>query len=492
MEFLTRSLEGLKRLWASLTPAQRAVLVSAVGGALLLVAYTSSAAASGSWERVAGTEVDDAARGQILERLKAARQRHEVRGKDIYVPKEDADRVVLELAGENVVSDRAIWKFLENSDIFADRALTEKRYQVALQRKLEYMIRKIDAIRNASVQITPPTTTQTFGFGGMKAGASVQVELQPGRELSTANIRAIAGLVAHAVPGLDRDRVLITDNRGIPFSVPKEDAGGMSLDGIRDIEQRLERDIKNKITELFPNARVVVRAVAKTTSEERREQKFDPRGPVIREEERRAFGTPQDPGAAPRKGVESLEPSAPPRREMREEERKTEYKVGETQRVTQDPRGAIERLTVGVLLPVPVDAQGRPTGPRPFTQDQAESLVMQAAGVKDRSDVSVVFVETRAPEPILPPAPLESVGEWFAANWGKLGAGLAAAGVLAVVLLLLRAGLSRVEVEEIAARPAPSPAPEAPEGERLREAVRDIVRQDPAEAAASLRSWVRS
>ena len=494
MEILTRSVEGLKRLWASLTPAQRAVLVSAVAAALLLLAYTSSAAVSGSWERVAGAEVDDAARAQILERLKASRQRHEVRGKEIFVPTQDADRVVLELAGENVISDRAIFKFLENSDIFADRSLTEKRYQIALQRKLEYMIRKINAIRNASVQITPPTTSQGFAFAGAKAGASVSVELQPGRALTPANIRAIAGLVAHAVPGLDRDRVLITDNAGNPFSVPKEEAGGgLAMSELRALEERLERDIKDKITDLLPSARVSVRALLKTTSEERRETKIDPRGTVLEEKERRAYGPAEGQGGG-LKGAQELAPGTPVRpSSVREQELETKYKVGETHRVLQDPRGAIERITVGVLLPVPVDAKGQPIGSRP-NQEQVESLVMKAAGLKDRADVSVVLVETRAPEPIPDAAPLESVGEWFAAHWGKLAAALAAAGILIGLAVLLRAGLTRVEVEEIAARPVPPPPPVPAEeagGERLREAVREIVRQDPAEAAASLRTWVR-
>src|SRR6185503_253741 len=146
--------------------------------------------------RVAGAEVDASTRSTIIKKLQERNQKHEVRGTEILVPRQDADRIVLELAGEGAISDDAMGKFLETNNIFMSSKDKEALYKQALEKKLASMIRGVELVRNARVVITQGSKSDQLFFEGHRATASVKVELQEGSKLSTKNVVAIANLVA--------------------------------------------------------------------------------------------------------------------------------------------------------------------------------------------------------------------------------------------------------------------------------------------------------
>jgi flagellar biosynthesis/type III secretory pathway M-ring protein FliF/YscJ len=489
MDLLARAGDAVRRFWSSLDAGRRAALGVAAVVALLLIGWGSRAAA-GSWQRVAGPELDEAARADVAKSLKQSGQRHEVRDGGVWVPKEDAERVVLELAGQGVLSDRAIWQWLDTTDVFAGPWQQDARYRVALQRKLESMIRKIDAVRNASVLITPASESHGFAFRGSTAKASVQVELKAGAKLTDANVRAIAGTVSGAVKGLEREAVVIVDQKGIPYQVPRTEGAAIGAGDLQAIEAATEERIKAKILGLFRNALVEVKAFAKYTSERRSEKKYDPRGIPEHERERRVTPSPLPPPTTGIKGGGDLQapvapsPAAPPQ----ERELETKWKVGETQIDQQNPAGSIERVTVGILLPYPVDRDGKAIGETP-NLEQVRELAMQAGGIRNRGDVSVMLVPTKAPEAAAPPAASERAFEWISDNAAAIGLIVLGLAALLVVVRLVRGAAGREEVVEIPARPALAAG--AGEGDVLRDTVREFVRRDPAEAASSLRSWMR-
>src|ERR1043166_7353900 len=141
------------------------------------------------------------------------------------------------------------------------------------------MIRPNQIVPDAPGTPAPPPATQQWGFQGPKATASVQVELQPGKSLGRANVAAIGGLVARAVPGLEPDQVILTDTRGNSYRVPRESETVATGGFLRDLEARLEEDIKVKIIALFQNASVAVRVVAKSVDVHTIKEKFGSRVP---------------------------------------------------------------------------------------------------------------------------------------------------------------------------------------------------------------------
>lgn len=492
METFKSAGQYVRRLWAGLGPSQRLLVAAAGTAALLLAVWGTVAAGDPPSVRVVGREATPEERAAVLRKFQKEGVRHEVRDQEIYVPRRDADRVILELAGEGILSDQAVWKFLEEDAIFADRWQKEKRYQVALQRRLEYMIRKMDAVRNASVQISPGSEAWQTGFQGPRPSASVQVELHAGKALHDKNVLAIAGLVAHAVPGLDRDRVHLMDTQGRAYKVPRADAAA-SIDDLRGNEARLEEEIKSKIIDLFPTARVVVRAVAKTADVRVREKKFG-RAVPVREEEHKgivkgALGT----GESGFKGKGELGPG--PEAAVPEGGRslRVENVVDETVTERSEPIGAIESVTVGVLIPV---EEGRSF----MTPEQAKDLIAKAVGRQAEPDaVSVLFVPTRRPEPLPTPAFPERAAEWLSERWETAVLLVLAVAALVVLARLVGAARSRAAAGPVAAAGRPSPAggtaavgaaPEEGELGRIRQGIRELVGRRPQQAAAALRQWL--
>src|SRR6185436_11723063 len=112
MESLKRALESIGRMWATLSATQR-VIIGAAALLMVVLLVVTSTGTTQAWVRVAGSEVDASKRAGILKKLQDRNQKHEVRGTEIFVPKEDADRIVLDLAGDGALTEDAVWKFLE-------------------------------------------------------------------------------------------------------------------------------------------------------------------------------------------------------------------------------------------------------------------------------------------------------------------------------------------------------------------------------------------
>jgi flagellar biosynthesis/type III secretory pathway M-ring protein FliF/YscJ len=353
MESLKRALEQIGRLWTNLGATQRVVL-SAAAALMVLLLFWGSSAATPTWTRVAGAEVDASRRATIVKKLQERNQKHEVRGNEIYVPKEDADRVVLELAGEGAMSDNSVWKFLEQSDIFATRWDKEKRFQVALQSRLEGMIRGIESVKNASVVINPGSTNSQLGFAGPKASASVQVELHEGRTLSRKNAQAIAGLVASAVPGVEPGQVHLMDTRGTSYRVSSPNDIGPSIGDLYDYKKRMEEDIEKKIRSAFAfsAASVVVGIKVRSADTHREDIKHGKAGSHRGGGEAGSEGH-RDCHASPDQGSRTGRIVEAQGRDTESESSSREKSVVDRSTIQEhNPAGDIERVTIGVIIPV--------------------------------------------------------------------------------------------------------------------------------------------
>ena len=116
-------------------------------------------------------------------------------------------------------------------------------------------------------------------------------------------------------------------------------------------------------------------------------------------------------------------------------------------------------------------------------------------------DISVVALESRAPEPIAAVPPAERTMEWLFANWTKIALALLGLFAVVVVAWAIRGGMPKGEVEEIKAIAARLGEPlqavaadplRPSEGDVavLRRGIQEAVDRDPEEAASALKSWV--
>jgi flagellar biosynthesis/type III secretory pathway M-ring protein FliF/YscJ len=487
MESLKRALESIGRMWATLSATQR-VLLGAAAALMVVLLVVSSIGTTQAWVRVAGPEAD---RTTILKKLQDRNVKHEVRGSEIYVPQQDADRIMTDLAGDGAVSPNSVYKFLEQSDIFAPRWQQEKRLQIALQTRLEGMIRSIESIRNAAVVINPGSTNYSLGFAGPKPSASVQVELKEGMELSNKNVRAITGLVARAVTGVEEDQVHIMDTKGRSYR-----AGAMDIVDSGNIEKSIEQRIKAALME-HPSAAVIVRVKAGTKST-KTEETIHMKGAVVETEEHRTVR--KGPSATPRgvrKGPD--EPEAEPASGVNETETQLREKLlPGTRKVTEDaPAGDIQRITVAVRIPV--EEAGLAEARRQLPE--LREVIRAAAGTEARAeDIAIQLFPMKKPEPVAAAAQTPASVDWFSGNWPKLVLGILVLAALGGILRTIQRAGTQETVEELQAlttalteeREAAVElgAPGETDLGRLKTGLQEMVGRNPQSVAASLKSFM--
>jgi flagellar biosynthesis/type III secretory pathway M-ring protein FliF/YscJ len=504
MDSIQRALQNIGRMWSALHATQR-VILSASAVLMIVLLVWGSAASAPTWVRVAGPEVAADARANILRKLQEKNQKHEVRGAEIYVPKEDADRVVLELAGDGAMNDDAIWKFLETSDIFMSPKDKEMRYKHALEQKLGMMIRRVEFVRNASVLITPGSKADRLGFEGQRASASVQVELQEGRVLTAKNTVAIANLVAKSVPGLDTDQVVITDTKGNSYALPKQEGGTALAQFFREYEKSIEEDIQGRIKQAFRTAIVMVRVEARKTSISKDTVKnTNPRIEQEEEHKRVEKGAGGTAATVVKGDNPSPAPAEPGTRETTDQDLKTKSRFDTERTQVTDPAGQVERINIGVLIPIETGPDKKELIDAEKQLDKITQWVRQAAAGKATSEsVSVQFIASARPEAIVaPPAP-ETLVEWASKHATKVGLFGLSLAALFVLLRVVQTAMARDTVEEIqsltdalnegreaATEMAGGASPAAGDLGRLKQSVQDMVGRNPQSVAASLKSFM--
>jgi flagellar M-ring protein FliF len=493
MESLKRALEQIGRLWANLTATQR-VIVGALAAGLVVVFVWGSTGATDTWVRVAGAELDATSRRNIIHQLQEHNQKCEVRGSEILVPKADADRVVLELAGDGAMSDESIWKFLDLTDPFGDPKQKDLRYKRALEQKLSSMIRSVEIVRNASVVITPGSESNRLGVEPARAKAAVQVELHRGRELSSQNVLAIANLVARAVPGLDPEQVVICDNKLNSYSIPRKDSGiGTAVDR-REHEKAMEAELTRTITDAFRGAKVAVHVTTRSKSTLTEiDQLTNPQ--AAHEEESKVVEKGVGSAAAPSLKGEGQTPGGDGGRT--EQNFKVDRVFGRKKTREEDPAGTIERVTIGVLIPVEVGPDAKELAEEekklPAIRKWVEAL---SGGIEN--EVSVEMVAMKRPEPLPAESAPEAAAGWFAIHWGNIVLGLLVVAGVLVLFLVVRGALARDTVEdlelltsELSGERAPG-APPSGEGDatHLKQGLQEMVGRSPGAVAASLKSFM--
>jgi flagellar biosynthesis/type III secretory pathway M-ring protein FliF/YscJ len=495
MESLKRALESVGRMWSTLSATQR-VILGAAAALMVVLLVVGSLGTTQSWVRVAGPEIDASKRSGIIAKLQERNQKYDLRGSEIFVPKEEADRIVFELAGDGAMNDDAIWKFLESSDPFLGRKEKDLRYKRALEQKLSAMIRRGDFIRNASVVITLGSDSNRIGFEGSRAKASVQVEIQDGAKLTSKHVMAIANLVSKAVEGLDPDQVVITDNKLNSYALPKSD-GNASLAQIwREYERDMEMDIQNRIKEAFRTASVMVRITAKNSKQKiERVQNSNPR--PEEEHERKVTKGPLAAPSQPLKG-ESVAPPQPEGGRENEQELRTRNRFDVLKEEIENPAGRIEKISIGVLIPVEVGADGKELADAEKQKSTILEWVRMAADAPVNS-VSVSFIPSKRPEPVQAAATPGAV-DWFGANWPKLVLGILVLASIGGILRTIQRAGTQETVEELQAlttalteeREAAVEfgAPGETDLGRLKQGLQEMVGRNPQSVAASLKSFM--
>ncbi|MCB2014193.1 MAG: flagellar basal-body MS-ring/collar protein FliF [Sphingobium sp.] len=359
-------MEFLQSLLAQIGRA-RALLVGAVGIALL-AALTMIALRPGSGNMgYLYTDLDPSAAQNIVEKLKGQNVDFQLSadGTAIMAPEDRIADLRMALASEQI-GGKIGYDVLDAEQPFGLSASREKMNETrAIEGELARSINTLEAVTSARVHIVMPDKA-IFAREARKASAAVTVKTR-GR-LSAENIEAIRNLVAAAVPELTPQSVSVVDAKG--HLLARAGQEGEALSGEVDelqlaIENRLRDEIEALLTPIVGAGKVRAEVSADIDRDQRREEArvFDPNTQVIARQIAVESGSQtqenqagdgavtvgnQLPTADP--GLAGGGPGDSSQSRSNETSEDTTYENSRTDTVTMRGPGTIQRLTVAVMV----------------------------------------------------------------------------------------------------------------------------------------------
>ncbi|MCI8677527.1 MAG: flagellar M-ring protein FliF [Lawsonibacter sp.] len=182
---------------------------------------------------------------------------YQIRGDTILVPKGRETQLQAQMAMSGNMNTGFMYEFYLDNKSLMDTS--DERYQMWLaagQQYLAAIIRQFDGVRDASVVLTPGTErVYVLDPEATPATASVTIELEGTKPLSSGVVTAIRNTVAFGLEGLEVSNVAIHDTTGNNYS----DASGFGeLAEVSALKLQYEDEINNKVRSQVLNALVPI------------------------------------------------------------------------------------------------------------------------------------------------------------------------------------------------------------------------------------------
>ena len=235
----------------------------------------------------------------------------------------------------------------------------------ALEGELSKTINSLAYIEASRIHLVLPKK-ELFSKADTKPSASIMLKTKNAATISKKEVKAIANLVSKAVPELSVDNITIIDSVGHPLKLPEQEFDDTGEGGFNLIEYQnlIENKLKIMIESLLESrvgtgkVRVSVNAKINPTKEVMFSEMFDPDGRVIRSK-KTSEESENDEIDAENVSVANNIPNSdqeyennPDRnaRKKRKSDDITNYEISKTVVNKIIERGAVERLSVAVML----------------------------------------------------------------------------------------------------------------------------------------------
>jgi flagellar M-ring protein FliF len=389
---MAQAMEGktLAAFWRGMERGPRVVAIAAAALLLGVLGWVLVIALRPDY-RVLFSDLAQRDAATIVQQLKQSKVKYRLEdgGTTITVPAERVHEMRLQLMSSDLpLSGGVGFEIFDKQGLGTTESSQRVSYQRALQGELSRTIGSLENVKQARVHLVLAESS-LFRKDRQEASAAVTLAMQPGSTLDRAQILGVQRLVAAAVPGLEPDRVVVTDHRGITLS-----ATAPSGIGAGAAEARLEtkRAVEDYVTCKFVHlldgafgpgqAIVSVDATLNFDATKRTVQDLVParnaqgelQGQVVRK--RQVMNTaPSDPvwTTAADGGA------APAARSPTNSSMEVEYEYGKRLEEVITAPGGLVRLSIGIIVPETTDASRK---------HKIEEIVRAAAGVDDaRGDV---------------------------------------------------------------------------------------------------------
>lgn len=342
-----------------------------------------------------GLDSNDAA--AITKELENQKVDMKIKGDSIYVPKDDVDKLRLELSSS--ISNGS--KGFEIMDEGSSFGLTDEEFEIKKQRmiqgEIEKTIKTFPQVEDARVHITKGETS-VFAKESTPGTAAVYLNLKAGSNLDASQIRSIMSLVSASTSNLPKQNVEVVDQNMNLLSDGLFDENGnastSSSNGItaaikaeQELGKSLERSITSLLEPIFGEGKVKasVNADLNFDTSEKTEIVINPEKVITSESRSENKSTEQgNTGGAVDNNMNNTGNTQAGVTESKDE--KLEYEVGKTETKTIKAQGEVNRITASVAVDGKLNAA---------TIKDIENMVANTIGMdENRGDnISVVAME---------------------------------------------------------------------------------------------------
>lgn len=203
-------------------------------------------------------------------------------GGNVLVPSAKVSEVKMRLATAGKLPNSTHWGYgdLKDWPLTTTPQVEKERLKSVMEGELAKTIESFSSVESARVHIN---LSQESVFAGEKspATASVTIAEKSGASISGDESKAIASLVANAVPGLNKKNLTIVDKDLKPIWLGTEDTGAQGLAGERiqaEIAEskRREQELQQKLDYFFGPRAAVVTVDLKLDFDTATEQRSEP------------------------------------------------------------------------------------------------------------------------------------------------------------------------------------------------------------------------
>jgi flagellar M-ring protein FliF len=217
---------------------------TAVAGILFVYLFVHMVSAPSYTTVVSG--VEPAQTGKMTSTLSAQGINYELQsgGTAIAVQQNQASKARVALAGANELGNsQPGFDLFEKGKLGASNFEQQVTYQRALQGQLDETIDSVQGVSGAQVELVLPSAQNEI-FGENQDNSSAAVALSGTSGLAPSSARGIAQLVASSVPGLQLNKVTITDSSGELLWPSGSGGAGGAASSLQEAEQAYDQSME--------------------------------------------------------------------------------------------------------------------------------------------------------------------------------------------------------------------------------------------------------
>jgi flagellar M-ring protein FliF len=497
---------GAVRFSKGFTPGQK--VLSLVGVAVVVIAsvffmrLTSTPSYAPLFTNLSPTDA-----ASITSKLQSANVPYQLSngGATILVPQSQVYQERLNMAQAGLPANSTVGlSLLDNVGITSSQITQQADYQRALQGELATTIEALSGVTAAQVNLAlPPTDAFAISQSGTTT-ASVLVTLAAGVTLSSQQVQGIVHLVASSIPNLSAQNVTVVDQNGDLLSAPGYDtSGSQNASATSTFEQQVDASLTSMLQNVVGMNHVAVQVAAQLNFNQSTTKtstiQTTPKGtPVTAPTQTSSTNqTYTGTGTAPGGTLGTITPPTGSNQTSNYSQTQTtnNYAIGQVNQTIQQAPGAIQRMSVAVLVDSSVKG---------VKLAAIKSLVSAAAGLQPARGDTISVVKLPFAAQAKTTAAVSS-GSSLTSMVGIAKTALLVIGVLLAIFFILRS--SRRESSEelflpefaqpMALQPAAiestAPLVQIPSSTPIvSEDVLDFIDKQPEDVAKLLRIWMNS